>query len=128
MHLNWSQEYTLDSKGIKNAPHSAGVYKIYQDAEYSRYRGMTRLLKIGMSKSDLQQELGNHLQRHTVANRLKRILKEHKITFRYATTTPDDAPLNEKELLRSFEDEFWDIPVCNSTRGYSRGEDVHYAK
>ncbi len=128
MHPNWSQEYTLDSKGIKNAPHSAGVYQIYQDAEYSRYRGMTRLLKSGISKSDLQQELENHLQRHTVANRLKRILKDHKITFRYAATTPDDASLKGKKLLKAFEDEFLDIPVCNSTRGYLRGEDIHYAK
>ena len=127
--MDWSQEYRLDKEGIKKAPEAPGVYQILQDKGYNRYKGTTRILKIGMSESNLRHELNNHLQRHTVANRIKRIRKDGRIiTYQYVVTTADNAKPEEKALLRQFEEDFWDLPTLNSTRGYGRGEDNHFAK
>jgi len=126
MKIDWSKEHDLDRDGIRNAPSSAGVYEILQEPTYPRYKLDTRVIKIGMSKQDLRKELDNHLQRHTTANRIKRIRKEARVTFRFLVTSADDASRIEKELLKEFEDKHWDVPVCNSTRGYGRNEDSHY--
>jgi excinuclease UvrABC nuclease subunit len=126
MKIDWSVEHDLDHDGIRSAPSSPGVYEILQESTYPRYKLATRVIKIGMSKQDLQKELDNHLQRHTTANRIKRIKKEARVTFRFAVTSADDASQIEKELLKEFEDRHWDVPVCNSTRGYGRNEDSHY--
>ena len=127
--MDWSQEYQLDKEGIKNAPEAPGVYQILQDKGYNRYKGTTRILKIGMSKSNLRKELNNHLQGHTVANRIKRIRRGGRnITYQYVVTTADNVEPDEKALLRQFEEDFWDLPTLNSTRGYGRGEDNHFAK
>jgi len=127
--MDWSQEYRLDMEGIKNAPEAQGVYQILQDKDYNRYKGGTRILKIGMSKSNLRKELNNHLQSHTVANRIKRIRNDGGIiTYQYVFTTADNAEPEEKALLRQYEEDFWDLPTLNSNRGYGRGEDNHFAK
>jgi len=129
MVLNWSDEYQFQRSDINEyAPAAAGVYEILQSIEYLRYEGPTRTLKVGMSKSDLRQELLNHIVRHTSANRLSRIRKRVgvRVTFRYATLSPGDAIEAEKQLLRDFEDKHWDLPVLNNQRGYLRGEDSRY--
>lgn len=129
MALSWSTEYEFTKEAIlKNAPASAGLYEILQSPEYSRYEGKTRVVEIGMSESDLQTELLNHLTIHTTANRLARIRGRVgiQIFFRFATMKPEDARISEKRLLRQFEDKHWDLPVLNSQRGYSRGEDRHH--
>lgn len=129
MSYSWSPEHALTRESIeRHAPISSGVYEILQSVEYPRYRGNTRILKIGMSKSSLRDELLNHLVRHTVANRLARIQRRHEIqvSFRYLTPGPENAEEVEMDLLRKFEDEHWDLPVLNSQRGYARGEDRHY--
>jgi len=126
---NWSQEFAFTRESIvKNAPVSSGVYEILQSVEYPSYQGKTRILKIGKSESDLKTELLNHLSRHTASNRLARIQRRAKIqiSFIYLSISPEDASKAERDLLRKFEDEHWDIPVINSQRGYSRGEDIHF--
>jgi hypothetical protein len=125
MHDNWSQKFELTKESIKgNAPNKSGVFKIIQSVDYPRYFGNTKILKIGMSKSDLQVELLRHLNQHTAANRLARI-RRHKIQvfFRYFNCSPEEAEDAERDLLKVFEDKHWDLPVLNSTRGYRRGED-----
>jgi len=126
MKIDWSGEHNLDRDSVGRAPSSPGVYEILQEPTYPRYKLATRVIKIGMSKQDLQKELDNHLQRHTAANRIKRIKKEARVTFRFAVTSPDEASRIEKELLKEFEDTHWDLPVCNSTRGFGRNEDRHF--
>ena len=127
MASGWSNEFPLDRGGIRNAPLKSGVYEILQDREYPRYKLLTRTVKIGMSKQNLRQEIENHLQRHTTANRIKRIKNEVRVTYRYKISSPDEAQTIEKVLLKEFEDRHWDLRVCNSTRGYGRNEDGHYA-
>jgi len=126
MNEEWSKEYPLDRDGIRNAPPTAGVYEILQVNEYPRYKFTTRIIKIGKSQQNLMQELENHLQRHTAANRIKRIKKALEVSYRYRITALDEAPRIEKTLLKEFEDKHWDLPVLNSTRGYGRNEDSHY--
>jgi len=129
MVLNWSDEYQFRKKNInQHAPAAAGVYEILQSIEYLRYKGPTRTLKVGMSKSNLCQELLNHIVRHTSANRLSRIRRRGGalVTFRYATLSPGDTIAAEKRLLCDFEDRHWDLPVLNRQRGYQREEDSHY--
>ena len=127
--MDWSQEYLLDKEGIKKAPEAPGVYQILQDKGYNRYKGTTRILEIGMSKSNLRKELNNHLQRHTAANRIKRIRRDGRIiTYQYVVTAADNVEPDEKALLRQFEEDFWGLPTLNSARGYGRGEDNHFAK
>lgn len=125
----WSQEFPFAPQSIRrHTPVLPGVYEILQSSEYPRYAGSTRVLRIGMSKGNLRQELLNHLERHSVANRLARIRKrkELSLTFRFATAVPGEADSAEKQLLREFEDEHWDLPLLNSQRGYERGQDRSY--
>ena len=127
--FDWSKEIPFDETTIKNQiPRYAGVYEFLQSEEYPRYKGSTRVLKIGMSKTDLLEEILNHFQRHTVANRLSRIRNKAKIkvSVKFAVTTSENATEIEGNLLRDFEDEYWDLPILNSQRGYSRGQDKHY--
>jgi hypothetical protein len=49
-----------------------------------------------------------------------------QLSFKYAVTAEALAVSTEKSLLRDFEDEHWDLPLLNSTRGYERGADGHY--
>lgn len=129
MITGWSQEIVFSAEAVRqNVPSSSGIYEIIQSTEYPRYRGKTRILKFGCSRSDLQAELLNHLRRHTAANRLARIQRSPGITlsFKYAILGPEVVQDDEKALLRSFEDEHWDLPLLNSTRGYDRDEDRHY--
>jgi len=129
MALNWSDEFEFRQESIdRYVPVAAGVYEILQSIEYPRYQSTTRVLKIGMSQSDLCQELSNHVIRHTSANRLSRIRRREGVlvSFKYASLSPADAVAAEKQLLRDFEDRHWDLPVLNSQRGYKRGEDRHY--
>jgi hypothetical protein len=70
MKIDWSGEHDLDRDGVRSAPSSAGVYEILQEPTYPRYKLVTRVIKIGMSKQDLRKELDNHLQRHATANRI----------------------------------------------------------
>lgn len=126
---DWSQEFVFSKEVIRqNVPTSPGIYEILQLPEYQRYEGRTRVLKIGQSGSDLQAELLNHFARHTAANRLARIQKRPgvQVTFKHMILDPEDAQREEKSFLRQFEDEHWDLPLLNSTRGYDRDEDRHY--
>ena len=129
MSIQWSPEHHFESRHIDgHVPRSPGVYEILQSAKYPRYAGETRVLKIGCSKADLRAELSNHLFRHTAANRLARVRNraDVQISFRYAVTAGALAVSTEKSLLREFEDEHWDLPLLNCTRGYERGADRHY--
>lgn len=125
----WSTEIPFEQVRIDHAvPHAPGVYRILQSTRYPRYQGTTRILKIGKSEADLCQELLNHFQRHTVANRLARVHSDKAVTVTvdFAVTSPTDAALEEQSLLRCFEDEHWDLPVLNSQRGYQRGSDRQF--
>ncbi len=129
MAINWSQEFTFTPEEIRRqAPHAPGVYAILQSAEYPRYEGKTRTMKVGRSDADVQNELLNHLQRHTAANRLARIRNRQglSVTFRYAALNAAETGAAEKLLLCEFEDRHWDLPVLNNQRGFERGEDHHY--
>jgi hypothetical protein len=129
MEPNWSGEFPFTSEAIRrNAIVSPGVYEILQSHEYQRYEGKTRVLKIGMSQSNLCQELSNHLDRHAAANRLARIRSRRglMVTFRFVPAESGSASSVEKQLLRDFEDRHWDLPVLNSHRGYERTEDRHF--
>ena len=126
--LNWSPEYPFSTESIKNnASNTPGVYEILQRNPYARYRGATRILKIGMSKEDLQHELANHERRHTAANRLARVRGQTglNVSFKYSVVEAEVAADAEKALLKEFEDRHWDLPVLNSQRGYGGG-DRHY--
>lgn len=126
--MKWSTEYPLDVNGIAAAPRSPGVYEILQATAYPRYYGDTRVLKIGMSKKSLRSEMLNHLNRHTAANRIIRVKGRQAVTFHYCEVPVPDVLETEKALLRQYEDEYWDLPVLNSTRGYERGKDLHYCQ
>ena len=119
--LDWSPEYPFSTESIRNnASNASGVYEILQQNPYARYRGTTRILKIGMSKEDLQNELVNHERRHTTANRLARIRGQTglNVSFKYYVVEAEAAADAEKALLKEFEDRHWDLPVLNSQRGY----------
>jgi hypothetical protein len=129
MKFAWSEEVTFVASSIKeNVPACPGVYQILQSAEYPRYDGSTRVLKIGISKSNLREELLNHIIRHHAANRLSRMLNHSQVsvTIRFTLVASEKTADAEKELLREFEDRHWDLPVLNSNRGYQRGEDSHF--
>ena len=129
MAVNWSEEFAFTAEAIrKHAPTTPGVYEILQSVEYPRYEGKTRILKIGESDLNMRQELFNHLQRHTAANRLARIRKRQgiQVSFRYAVLDAAQATSREKEVLREFEDQHWDLPLLNDQRGYRRGGDRRY--
>jgi len=127
--LEWSEEIEFAKDSIERAvPCTSGVYRILQSTDYPRYMGTTRVLKLGKSDCDLRQEVLNHLQRHTAANRLARVLKQQaiRVTVACACTDLDSAGEQERALLREFEDIHWDLPVLNGQRGYERGTDAHY--
>jgi len=86
------------------------------------------VLKIGMSETDLREEIMNHFQRHTAANRLFGIRNriEIQVTVDFIMDFIGNATEIERKLLREFEDKHWDLPVLNSQRGYARGQDRHY--
>jgi excinuclease UvrABC nuclease subunit len=128
MKVDWSREFPFERNSLQDVPEEPGLYQILQSSEYPRYRGNTRILKIGASKSNLRSEIDNHFIRHTAANRLARIKRQKDlyITFVYAQKASEEAIELEKQLLREFEDTYWELPVLNSTRGYARGEDNHY--
>jgi len=73
MNIDWSKEFPFERKSLQYVPEEPGVYQILQSDEYQRYRGASRILKIGASKSNLRSEIENHFVRHTAANRLARI-------------------------------------------------------
>ncbi len=128
MSIDWSREYPFERSSLKNVPEEPGIYQIFQSEEYQRYKGITRVLKIGASESNLRSEIENHFIRHTAANRLARIRNQQsiKVTFICALTDSGEAIELEKHLLKEFEDYHWDLPLLNSTRGYARGKDRHY--
>jgi hypothetical protein len=129
MPIEWSAEIPFTQDAIETqVPIKAGVYEILQSEQYPRYAGKTRVLKIGKSESDLRQEISNHFIRHAAANRLARI-RSHpnvKVSVCFAVICDGTAGDIEKQLLCEFEDEYWDIPVLNSHRGYGRNQDAHY--
>jgi len=125
---NWSKEFDFNRESIsQNVPTKRGVYTFLQRDLYPRYKGETRVLEIGKS-TNLRQEIINHLVRHTCANRLKRIQKHNnqKIYFQFIEMNEVDIDDMEKILLKEFEDEYWDLPILNSQRGYARGEDKKF--
>lgn len=81
-----------------------------------------------MYQINLRQEILNHLRRHTVANRLTRVRHSgiKRVTVIYSAASNIDAGILDKDLLKRFEDYYWDLAVLNSQRGYQRGEDNHY--
>lgn len=126
---SWKGEFPLTLDGISNAPDVPGVYRIKQSEEYWRYKGFTRVLKIGKSDKSLQEELRNHLNRHTAANRIKRIKNDAlEVTLDYKVLSSDNTDSYEKELLRNSENEHWDLLALNSTRGYKRREYANMLK
>lgn len=128
MLIKWSEEITFSRQVIVNKiPQGPGVYKILQSQRYSRYRGQTRVLKIGISEVDLRKEISNHFNRHTAANRLARLsnVPNNEISVVFVLAY-NESQIIEKDLLRSFEDDHWEVPVLNSQRGYARNEDRHF--
>jgi hypothetical protein len=128
MALQWSAEIPFTRDAIRNqVPNESGVYQILQSEEYPRYKGRTRVLKIGES-SGLREELLNHMIRHTAANRLARFRNQVgvSVSVMFAAISNENREDIERELLRQFEDEYWDLPVLDSQRGYGRGEDARY--
>ena len=123
---NWSQELAFERSVIRGIAATPGVYRILQSRSYPRYRGCTRTLKIGMSRSGLRSEILNHFNRHAVANRLKRLQSQDgiEVTVEFLETTAEMAPLIEKDLLIAFEEEHFDLPLLNSARGHKRGADT----
>jgi len=127
--LQWSKEIEFTKACIEKAiPRSPGLYRILQSGPYPRYKGTTRVLKIGKSDCDLRQEVLNHLQRHTAANRLARVRNQAgiQVTVTWAQMDAVSAGEWERALLREFEDSYWDLPLLNSQRGYDRDADAHY--
>lgn len=124
----WSTEFEFTRKSIKqNLPVVSGIYMLLQSEYYRRYKGKTRILKIGKS-INLRHEIENHLNIHTCTNRIHRIKKynKQKIFFKFMLVDNEKIDEKEKSLLIEFEDEFWDLPFLNSQRGYVRGEDLKY--
>jgi excinuclease UvrABC nuclease subunit len=130
MNISWSSPMSFKQSEVEKIPNEPGVYEFLQSDVYHRYEGTTRILKIGKSEKSLREEILNHFQRHTVANRLSRIRKMPtvSVTVIFAVMSAEDADRIEKGLSREFEDKHWDLPVLNSQRGYARSEDNHYAK
>ena len=129
MPIEWSVEIPFTQSAIETrVPNKAGIYEFLQSEEYTRFAGSTRVLKIGKSEGDLRQEILNHFDRHTAANRLARIRNQPgiKVSVRYSVISDGTSGKIEKQLLCEFEDKYWDIPVLNSQRGYGRTEDTHY--
>ena len=129
--LVWSSEIRFERDAIgRHVPFEPGLYKILQNKTYARYRGRTRVLKIGMSKGDLNTEILNHFNTHTAANRLHRIRGRPgiSITVRFAAALVRTAKAEESRMLRRFEGTHWDLPFLNSQRGFARGEDSHYRR
>jgi hypothetical protein len=129
--ITWSPICELTKNGIATVKKFSGVYEIRQSTIYQCYRGQTHVLKIGMSRVNLRAELMNHLTRHTCKFRIMRIqgatpLKP--LLYRYSLCEPVEALPLEKRLLRDFEEQHWQTPILNSTRGYSRNEDKHFEK
>ncbi len=125
----WSPEYSFSSQSINtHAPEEPGIYQVLQQQEYARYFGTTRILKIGLSKLDLRNELASHLNLHTTANRLNRILNQPEpgVSFRFSVLKTEQVADAEKSLLKEFEDRHWDLPVLNAQRAYNWREDHHY--
>ena len=125
MHNSWSPEIPFEHSEVTRITPNAGVYRILQDIDYPRYNGSTRIIKIGMSRASLKNEIRNHFNRHVAANRLKRVKQNNgiKITVQLLETEPDEAYRLELQLLRDFEIKHWDLPLLNSTRGFVRGTD-----
>jgi len=126
MDITWLGPFPFTKEEVKRVPRSAGIYKILQSKEYHRYFGVTKILEIGKSDSDLQSELENHFTRHTTANRLARIRNRNDIDVEFEYYLTENATEFEINLLKDFEDQYWDLPVLNSHRGYKRSEDKHY--
>jgi len=129
MEIRWSEEVAFAPSAVGNdIPDSPGIYEILQNLPYQRYRGQTRILKIGETDTSLRAEVGNHFARHAVANRLARVRNGSgvRVSVVFATLSREQAGQAEAELLRTFEDEHWDLPVLNSQRGYARGTDAHF--
>ena len=124
--IKWSRETPFTKEDVDKVPETSGVYEFLQSEQYCRYKGQTRTIKFGLSRKSLRQELKNHFNPHTTTNRIKRIQKKQCITFRYLEIPMERVKNIEGEFLKEFEDEHWDLPVCNSERGYSRYEDKHY--
>lgn len=120
----WSAEIPFDQRALARVPITPGVYQILQNAVYPRYKGSTRILKIGMSRVSLRKEIGNHFNKHTAANRLKRICRQNTIiTVTFLELASHDVSAFESRCLRDFEVNYWDLPLLNSTRGFLRGSD-----
>ena len=128
MQPKWSSEIAFEQPALVHIPTNSGVYQILQSCDYSRYRGSTRVLKIGMSRKNLRAEVNNHFQRHTCANRLIRIRAQDgvAVTVQFAETDVDTAKSVETQLLCDFEMAHWDLPLLNSTRGFARGTDSSF--
>ena len=129
MGVAWSEPIPFEQVSIRSrVPSTPGVYQIVQEPSYARYEGTTAVVKIGKSNSDLQSELLNHFQRHTVANRLVRIRRRLGVVVSlvYSALESADATEVEARLLREFEDAHWDLPVLNAQRGYARDRDGHF--
>ena len=129
MPLIWSDPIPFDQNALRGqVPRSPGVYQIVQTPAYQRYEGSTAVLKIGKSDGSLQDEVLNHFQRHTAANRLARIRGRPgaSVSVVYSVLAVGDVAEAERTLLREFEDRHWDLPVLNSQRGYARATDAHY--
>ena len=125
--INWSAEVRLAQAEVtREVADQPGVYQILQNPSYPRYKGMTRVLKIGKSDGSLRKEVSNHFVRHTAANRLARIRKQPGVEVSVVFAVLPDPASAEKALLCRFEDDHWDLPALNSQRGYDRSEDGHY--
>lgn len=126
--LNWTDLRLFTPENVSLVPNSPGVYEFLQSEEYSRYRGTTKVLKIGMSGKGLRKELDNHFESHTAANRLFYVRNRVgiQVYFRYALCTSiEEARYSETELLKEFERNYFDLPLLNSQRGFKRDEDKH---
>lgn len=131
MDIHWSGEIPFEQHTVeREVPDSPGVYQILQSQPYCRYNGETRILKIGKSEGSLRQEIGNHFIRHAVANRLVRIRRRPgiEVSVLFATLSKELAGSTEAKLLCDFEDQYWDLPLFNSQRGYARNADRHYRR
>lgn len=127
--VQWSSELPFEQRAVeRDVPDAPGVYQILQSTPYPRYNGVTRVLKIGRSEGSLRQEIANHFVRHTTANRLARVRRRPgvQVLVTFAVFPQQRAAGAEAELLRAFEDQYWDLPLLNSQRGYARDADAHY--
>jgi hypothetical protein len=131
LNIDWSGEVPFEQSGVdREVPEEPGVYQILQNEDYSRYKGETRVLKIGKSDGSLRKEIANHFVRHTAANRLARVRNRPgiEVSIVFAVLPRELTAQAEAALLRKFEDDHWDLPVLNSQRGYGRNDDVRYRR